>query len=127
MEQVQDLLGDDPCVSAMVQFRGDTVGNTGGVNKRKRSGNALASTEEKLPFWSSILAVTVAAMCERFMLWFNTHEWKRSVNGMRPALTTESAGRRCQQVTLSLLSRPNVFDAARIQMPRSQLASEVGH
>src|ERR1700733_4969662 len=27
------------------------------------------------------------------------------------------AGRRYQQVTLSLLSRPNVFDAARIQMP----------
>ena len=26
-----------------------------------------------------------------------------------------------QQVTLSLLSRPNVFDAARIQMHRSQL------
>ena len=55
------------------------------------------------------------------MLWFYTHEWKRSVNGMRPALTAESAGRRCQQVTLSLLSRPNVFDVARIQMHRSQL------
>ena len=57
----------------------------------------------------------------RFMLWFNTHDWKRSVNGMRPALTAESAGPRCQQVTLSLLSRPNVFDAVRIQMHRSQL------
>ena len=64
MEQVQDLLRDDPCVSAMVQFRGDTVGNAGGINKRKRSGNALASIEEKLPFGSSILAVTVAAMCD---------------------------------------------------------------
>ena len=57
----------------------------------------------------------------RFMLWFNTHEWKRSVNGMRPALTAESAGRKMSTVTLSLLSRPNVFEADRIQMHRSQL------
>jgi len=76
---------------------------------------------KKTPLWSSILAVTVAAMCDRFILRFNTHEWKCSENGVRPALTVESADRRCQQVTLSLLSRPNVFDAARIQMRRSQL------
>ena len=63
MEQVQDLLRDDPCVSAMVQFRGDTVGNAGGVNKRKRSGDALASSEENSPFWSSKSVVTVDAMC----------------------------------------------------------------
>ena len=74
-----------------------------------------------------MLAVAVAAMCERFMLWFNTHDWKRSVNGMRHALTAESAGRRCQQVTLKFAFRPTVFDEARIQMHRSQLASEDGH
>jgi hypothetical protein len=72
---------------------------------------------KKTPFWSSILAITVAAMCDASCSGLIRTKWKRSVNGMRAALTAESAGRRYQQVTLSLLSRPNVFDAARIQMP----------
>jgi hypothetical protein len=121
VEQVQDLLRDDPCVSAMVQFRGDTVGNAGGANKRKRSGDALASSEKKTPPFGQVTRPSLWMQFALLMLWFNTHEWKRSVNGMLPALTAESAGPRCQQVTLSSLSRPNVFDAVRIQMHRSQL------
>ncbi|MGA8441417.1 MAG: hypothetical protein WB762_09515 [Candidatus Sulfotelmatobacter sp.] len=72
---------------------------------------------KKIPLLVKYLGCHCDCDVRRFMLWFNTHEWKRSVNGMRPALTAESAGRGYQQVTLSLLSRPNVFDAARIQMP----------
>lgn len=68
---------------------------------------------KKIPLLVNYLGCHCGYDVRRFMLWFNTHDWKRSVNGMRPALTAESAG---QQVTLSLLSRPNVFDAARIQM-----------
>ncbi len=72
---------------------------------------------KKTPLLAKYLGCHCGCGVRRFMLWFNTHEWKCSANGMRPALTAESGGRRCQQVTLSLLSRPNVFDAARIQMP----------
>ena len=76
---------------------------------------------KKTPVLVKYLGCHCGCDVRRFMLWFNTHEWKCSENGMRRALTAESAGRRCQQMTLSLLSRPNVFDAARIQMHRSQL------
>src|SRR5258708_14773615 len=78
---------------------------------------------KKTPLLVKYLGCHCGCDVRRFMLWFNTREWKRSVNGMRPALTAESAGRRCQQVTLSLLSRPDVFDAARIQMHRSPTSS----
>ena len=67
---------------------------------------------KKTPVLVKYLGCHCGCDMRRFMLWFNTHEWKCSENGMRPALTAESAGPRCQQVTLSLLSRPNVFDAA---------------
>src|ERR1700721_624777 len=76
---------------------------------------------KKTPPFGQVTRLSLWMQCALLMLWFNMHEWKRSVNGMRPALTAESAGPRCQQVTLSLLSRPNVFDAVRIQMHRSQL------
>ena len=76
---------------------------------------------KKTPLLVNYLACHCGCDVRRFMLWFSTHDWKRSVNGMRRALTAESAGRRCQKVTLSLLSRSNVFDAARIQMHRGQL------
>jgi hypothetical protein len=74
---------------------------------------------KKTPLLVKYLGCHCCCDVRRFMLWFNTHEWKRSVNGMRPALTAESAGRGCQELTLSLLARPNVFDAARIQMHRA--------
>ena len=45
---------------------------------------------KKTPLWPSILAVTVAAMCDASCSGFNTHEWKCSENGIRPALTAES-------------------------------------
>jgi hypothetical protein len=76
---------------------------------------------KKTPLLVKYLGCHRGCDVRRFILWFNAHEWKCSENGMRPALTAEYAGRGCQQVTLSLLSRPNVFDAARIQMHRGQL------
>jgi len=53
---------------------------------------------KKTPLLAKYLGCHCGCDVQRFMLWFNTHEWKCSVNGMRPALTAESAGRRYQQV-----------------------------
>ena len=49
---------------------------------------------KKTPLLVKYLGCHCDCDVRRFMLWFNTHEWKRSVNGMRPALTAESAGRK---------------------------------
>ena len=55
---------------------------------------------KKTPLLVNYLACHCGCDVRRFMLWFSTHDWKRSVNGMRRALTAESAGRRCQKMTL---------------------------
>ncbi len=40
---------------------------------------------KKTPLLAKYLGCHCGCGVRRFMLWFNTHEWKRSVNGMRPA------------------------------------------
>jgi hypothetical protein len=76
---------------------------------------------KKTPPFGQVTRLSLWMQCALLMLWFDTHEWKRSVNGMRPALTAGPLAQDVNRVTLSLLSRPNVFDAVRIQMHRSQL------